>query len=104
MLIHLILHLVVIVKKGTIIYLVMTIQDLGPWIGATVGIISIITAVSAGVRWLVKHYFDEIKKELKPNSGSSLKDQVSRLEANQEKMEQKIEKLYDTILDFMSKK
>ena len=82
----------------------MTIQDLGPWIGATVGIISIITAVSAGVRWLVKHYFDEIKKELKPNSGSSLKDQVSRLEANQEKMEQKIEKLYDTILDFMSKK
>lgn len=82
----------------------MTIQDFAPWIGATVGVISIITGVGAGVRWLVRHYFDEIKKELKPNSGSSLKDQVTRLESNQEKMEQKIEKLYDTILDYVSKK
>ena len=82
----------------------MTIQELAPWIAASVGLITIITAVGAGVRWLVRHYFEEIKKELKPNSGSSIKDQVTRLEKNQEKMEEKIEKLYHALLDFASKK
>jgi hypothetical protein len=33
-------------------------------------------ALLAAVRWLVKHYLNE----LKPNGGSSLKDSVQRLE------------------------
>lgn len=73
-------------------------------IGMVVAISSVITAVAAGVRWLVKHYFDEIKKELRPNSGSSLKDQVTRLERNHEKLEEKVDKIFDTIIDFLSKK
>lgn len=45
-----------------------------------VGIGTILSTTALGVRWLVKHYFDEIKHELKPNSGKSLKDQVNRME------------------------
>lgn len=49
-------------------------------VGMIVGISAIISSSALGVRWLVKHYFDEIKHELKPNGGSSIKDQVNRLE------------------------
>jgi hypothetical protein len=46
------------------------------WAGLIVSAIAIITAFAGSVRWLVKHFL----YELKPNSGSSIKDQVSRLE------------------------
>ena len=46
------------------------------WATLAVAIIAIITAFAGSVRWLVKHYL----YELKPNSGSSLKDSVIRLE------------------------
>lgn len=73
------------------------------WVGIIVGISTIITSAALGVRWLTRHYFAEIKAELKPNSGSSLKDQVTRLEANQTKLETKLDKLYDTILDHIAR-
>ena len=38
---------------------------------------TIVGSFSVAVRWMVKHYL----AELKPNSGSSLRDQVNRLEA-----------------------
>jgi hypothetical protein len=57
------------------------------WAGLIVSVIAIITAFSASVRWLVKHYL----YELKPNSGSSLKDSVTRLE-------DKVEILYQMML------
>jgi len=47
------------------------------WAGLIVSAIAIITAFVGSVGWLVKHFLSE----LKPNSGSSLKDQVSRLES-----------------------
>ena len=46
------------------------------WAGLIVSIIAIVTAFAGAVRWLVRHYLNE----LKPNGGSSVKDQVSRLE------------------------
>ena len=46
------------------------------WASLIVAIIAIVTAFAGSVRWLVKHYL----YELKPNSGTSLKDQVTRLE------------------------
>jgi len=46
------------------------------WAQLAVAITSIVTAVALGVRWLVKHYLNE----LKPNGGSSLRDSVNRLE------------------------
>ena len=52
----------------------MSIEQL---LGAIVSAITIAVAFIGSVRWLVKHYLSE----LKPNSGSSIKDQVNRLEA-----------------------
>jgi hypothetical protein len=86
----------------------MTIES---WIGIVVGISTIITSAGLGVRWLVKHYFDEIKHELKPNGGSSLKDQVNRLEKDikeaeilRKEMNKKIDHMYEVLLDYISKK
>jgi hypothetical protein len=72
------------------------------WVGIIVGISTIVTSAGLGVRWLVRHYFDEIKSELKPNSGSSLKDQVTRLEAKSEKLESKIDDLYDKMIEYLA--
>lgn len=83
-----------------------------------IGIFTILAVFVGGIRWLTKHYFDEIRSELKPNGGSSIKDSVSRLELEisylkdhmireekeQEVMQKKINKLYDIILDFVAKK
>ena len=41
-----------------------------------VAVCTIVGGFAAGVRWMVKHYLNE----LKPNGGSSLKDSVKRLE------------------------
>ena len=41
-----------------------------------VAIFTLIGGLATAVRWMVKHYLSE----LKPNSGSSLKDSVNRLE------------------------
>jgi hypothetical protein len=64
----------------------------------TVAITTILTAAGLGIKWLTKHYFDEIKAELKPNGGSSLKDQVNRLEVQHEKLDKKVDLIYEAIL------
>lgn len=46
------------------------------WAGLAVAIATIVASFAGSVRWLVKHYLDE----LKPNGGGSVKDQVNRLE------------------------
>jgi len=52
----------------------MTAQD---WAALAVAISTLIGSFALMIRWLVKHYLEE----LKPNGGSSVKDQVNRLEA-----------------------
>lgn len=47
------------------------------WAGFIVSAITIAVAFIGSVKWLVKHYLSE----LRPNGGSSLKDQVNRLES-----------------------
>jgi hypothetical protein len=47
-----------------------------------VAVITIVGGFAGGVRWLVKHYLNE----LKPNGGSSVKDSVSRLERQVEEI------------------
>jgi hypothetical protein len=46
-------------------------------IGLAVGVCAVSTSLLVGLRWVVKSYL----AELKPNSGTSIKDQVTRLEA-----------------------
>jgi hypothetical protein len=57
------------------------------WAGLIVSVIAIISGFAGSVRWLVKHYL----YELKPNSGSSMKDSVIRLE-------EKVEILYQMMM------
>jgi len=52
-----------------------------------VAVMTILGGFIGAVKWLVKHYLNE----LKPNSGSSLKDSVTRLE-------DKVEILYQMML------
>ena len=46
------------------------------WAGIAVAVTTIVAAFAGAVRWLVKHYL----QELKPNGGSSLKDKVNHLD------------------------
>lgn len=55
-------------------------MTLANWAGLIVSIIAIVSAFAGAVRWLVKHYL----YELKPNSGSSMRDSINRLEAQVE--------------------
>ena len=79
-----------------------SIMSIESWVGIIVGISTIITSSALGIRWLTRHYFAEIKAELKPNSGTSLKDQVTRLEAKTEKLELKIDDLYDKMIEYLA--
>lgn len=56
------------------------------WARLILTILSIVTVVGAGVRWIVKKYVEDILAELKPNSGSSMKDQITRLEDKMDKV------------------
>jgi hypothetical protein len=57
------------------------------WAALIVSIAAITGAFAGAVRWLVKHYL----VELKPNSGSSLRDSVDRLE-------RQVEEIYRVLL------
>jgi len=45
------------------------------WLGLAVSVCTLIAAFATAVRWLVKHYL----YELKPNSGSSMRDEITGL-------------------------
>lgn len=53
-----------------------------------VAVIAIFSAMAGGIRWMVKHYLNE----LKPNGGTSIKDSMAR-------MEQRIDDLYKLIAE-----
>lgn len=58
------------------------------WVGVSVAVLSILTTLVGLVRWLVKYYL----AELRPNSGASLKDSVSRLE-------NRVDKIYEMLIE-----
>ena len=76
-----------------------TVETVAAIVGLIIGFSTVITVSAAGVRWLTKHYFDEIKAEFKPNGGSSLKDQVNRLEVQHGELKTKVDKIYDVIVE-----
>jgi len=51
----------------------MTAND---WVAIAAGASAVITSLLVGLRFLIKSYL----AELKPNGGSSIKDQINRLE------------------------
>lgn len=62
------------------------------WAAVAVSVITLVSGFVGAIRWLVKHYL----AELKPNSGSSLRDSVNRLE-------EKVEVLYQIVLQKLDK-
>ena len=86
---------------------VMTIQD---WASLIVAILTIVSSIAFGIKWLVKHYLSE----LKPNGGSSVKDQINRLESalddqridsinSRYRQEKKLDEMYKILLDHIDK-
>jgi hypothetical protein len=55
----------------------MSTQD---WAAVVAVALTVIGSFIGSVKWLVKHYLNE----LKPNSGSSMRDQITSLEARVE--------------------
>ena len=49
----------------------------GEWVALSVGVCAICTSLLVALRWVIKSYL----AELKPNSGTSMKDQLTRLES-----------------------
>ena len=62
------------------------------WAALVVAIISIAASFAGIVRWLVKHYLNE----LKPNGGGSIKDKVNSLE-------EKVDFLTDLVKEVLKK-
>jgi len=58
------------------------------YLTVAVAVIAIFSAFAGGIRWMVKHYLNE----LKPNGGSSMKDSMAR-------MEQRIDDLYKLVAE-----
>jgi len=58
------------------------------WAALAVSVATIVGAFVAAVRWLVKHYLSE----LRPNSGSSLRDSVDRLE-------ERVDRIYEILCE-----
>jgi hypothetical protein len=56
------------------------------WSTTISGVLAVSVAAGASIRWIIKHYL----VELKPNSGSSMNDRLTRVEA-------KLEIIYDLI-------
>ena len=63
----------------------MSASDLAAW---AVGVVTVLGGLAAYTQFMIKHYLSE----LKPNSGSSIKDQVNRLETR-----------VDTIIELLGK-
>ena len=59
----------------------------GEWVALAVGVCAVCTSLLVALRWVIKSYL----QELKPNSGSSMKDQLTRLE-------QRVDDLYSLIV------
>jgi hypothetical protein len=60
------------------------------WVGIAVGVCAISTSLLLGLRWVIKSYLSE----LKPNSGSSIKDQIGRLETQTFQLQQRVDDLF----------
>ena len=62
-------------------------MNVNDWAAMGVAMVTLLVAFMTGVRHLVKYYLIE----LKPNSGASVKDQISRLE-------KRVDEIYSLII------
>ena len=94
----------------------MSIEKWSSTISAIVGVGVIVGGIA---RWILKKYILDVTqtlKELKPNSGSSIKDQVTRLERQhfqlqneitqssnaQKEMDRKLDMMYEILIKYIA--
>lgn len=65
------------------------------WAALAVSIITILGSFVAAIRWLVKHYL----AELKPNGGTSLRDEQNRQGDTIKRLENRIDEIYSLLLN-----
>lgn len=70
----------------------MDLNNFSMWATAISGYLFVILSLAAGINWWFKHKVKETLAELRPNHGSSLKDQVTRLEA-------RVDEIYRILLE-----
>ena len=64
------------------------------WAPPVLAFLSVLGIVAGMIRWLVKHYLDE----LKPNGGGSIKDQVNRLEQAHLDLDKKVDRIMELLI------
>ena len=60
------------------------------WAGFGAGVIAVLSGGLIGLRFLVKGWLNE----LRPNSGSSIKDAVDRIDQRSSRLEQRVDDLF----------
>jgi len=70
----------------------MTAAD---WAGLAVAITTLLGSLSVAVRFLTKHYLSE----LKPNGGSSLRDEQTRQGETIKRLENRVDEIYRLLLN-----
>ncbi len=75
----------------------MSLQD---WAGLTLTLLSIVVLVAGGIRFLVKNYLSELKPD--NNGGHNLEGRIAKVENRTEKMESKIDHMYEILIDFIA--
>jgi len=93
----------------------MSTQD---WAGFILTILSIGGVVLGGIRWYIKiqispiqEAVNDIRSETKTNGGSSMRDEIKSIKKQQEadckireEQKQKLDHMYDILLDYIAKK
>jgi hypothetical protein len=69
------------------------------WAGFAVAIMTLLGGFTAAIRWLVKHYLSE----LKPNSGSSMRDAVNINSDRLDRVEQRVDQIYIILCESKTK-
>jgi hypothetical protein len=64
------------------------------WAALAVSVMTLLGGFTALVRWLVKHYL----AELKPNGGSSLRDEQNRQGQSIKRLESRVDDIYSLLI------
>ena len=64
------------------------------WAALGVSVMTLLGGFTALVRWLVKHYL----AELKPNGGSSLRDEQNRQGQSIKRLESRVDDIYSLLI------
>jgi hypothetical protein len=80
------------------------IESVNNWIALILGVSGVVSLFVTITLWLnrkltgyIRNEIQEIAKEFKPNGGSSLKDQVNRLEKQHNDLNNKVDEIYDIL-------